>query len=196
MGFFSRTSATDTENELLENAGLPSSEDLNEAYFDKGDTSIEVAPLNPPTAPSYGIEDAIALMRTLPAENTEVVVAVVKQTLESTRINVDDIIKDAKNKEARLLNKNAQLEKEIRQLEQQIAKRNQQISALLADHKETVSVRERLQLANKPSLNKAPVKQNPTSSVATSSEAQKTSHEQQPQRPPETSKTAFNHPPK
>lgn len=147
MGLFSRTSQPNENSELLDDGALPNSADLAGNYF-------EPEPLAPqPKATprrnlSYGIEDAISLMRKLPSDNMEVVVAVVKQTLESTNINVDDIIADANDKEDRLLKKNTQLENEIKDLQQQIADRNKQIAGLLEDHKETVSVRERLQLAN------------------------------------------------
>lgn len=149
MGLFSRNNNDDTSGELLDSPGLPSSLDLNEDYFEPElpvTTKAEVKPAR--KAISYGIEDAISLMRKLPSDNMEVVVSVVKQTLESTQISVDDIIADANDKEERLLNRNTQLEKEIQDLQQQIATRNKQITDLLEDHKETVSVRERLQLAN------------------------------------------------
>jgi len=149
MGLFSRNNNDDTSSELLESAGLPSSLDLNEDYFEPELPAKTQAAVKPSRkAVSYGIEDAISLMRKLPSDNMEVVVSVVKQTLESTQISVDDIIADANDKEERLLNKNTQLEKEIQDLQQQIATRNKQITELLEDHKETVSVRERLQLAN------------------------------------------------
>lgn len=147
MGLFSRTSQPNDTSELLDNDALPSSADLTEDYFEP-EPLVPQAKATPRRNLSYGIEDAISLMRKLPADNMEVVVSVVKQTLESTNINVDDIIADANDKEDRLLKKNTQLEKEIKDLQQQIADRNKQIASLLEDHKETVSVRERLQLAN------------------------------------------------
>ena len=149
MGLFSRNNNDDTSGELLDSAGLPNSLDLNADYFEP-DTPAQIKTNPSPVrkAISYGIEDAISLMRKLPSDNMEVVVSVVKQTLESTQISVDDIITDASDKEERLLNHNSQLEKEIKDLEQEIASRNKQIKELLLDHKETVSVRERLQLAN------------------------------------------------
>ena len=158
MGLFSRNQQEDNENDLLESPGLPTSQDLNDDYFEPDEDIIPVAaaPKASRRALSYGIEDAIGLMRKLPKDNTDVVVSVVKQTLESTQISIDDIIADATDKEERLLNKNAQLEREIKDLQAEIASRNKQISELLADHKETVTVREQLQLANKLEERKAP----------------------------------------
>jgi predicted phage tail protein len=151
MGLFSRNQQEDSDNELLDSPGLPTSQDLNDEYFEPDGDILPVAAAPKPAkrALSYGIEDAIGLMRKLPRENTDVVVSVVKQTLESTQISIDDIIADATDKEERLLNKNTQLEREIKDLQAEIATRNKQIADLLADHKETVTVREQLQLANK-----------------------------------------------
>lgn len=149
MGLFSRSQQEDTETELLDSPGLPNSQDLNGEFFEPEEPLVaKPAPKSVKPNLSYGIEDAIGLMRKLPKDNKEVVVSVVKQTLESTNISIDDIIADATDKEERLLNKNAQLEKEIKDLQAQIAARNKQIAELLADHKETVGVREQLQLAN------------------------------------------------
>src|SRR6266478_1985249 len=49
--------------------------------------------------PDYGINKAIELMRLLPDENVELIVRVVKTTLESTNINVASIVKDATRKQ-------------------------------------------------------------------------------------------------
>ncbi|MBB3168493.1 hypothetical protein [Simiduia aestuariiviva] len=157
MGLFSRSQPEDNENDLLDSPGLPTSQDLNNDFFEPETTAAaSPAPKVAKRNLSYGIEDAIGLMRKLPKDNAEVVVSVVKQTLESTNISIDDIIADATDKEERLLNKNTQLEKEIKELQAQIAARNKHISQLLADHKETVSVREQLQLANKLTAPKKP----------------------------------------
>lgn len=159
MGLFSRKDDSDASSELLESPGLPNSLDLQENYFEP---DLEARPIiqakSPRRSVTYGIEDAINLMRKLPSDNLEVVVSVVKQTLESTQISVDDIIADANDKEERLLSKNTQLEKEIQELQHQISSRNQQIAKLLEDHKETVVVRERLQLANQLNERATPAK--------------------------------------
>lgn len=183
MGLFSRNNNDDTSGELLDSAGLPNSLDLNTDYFEPDTPTLTKASPNASRkAISYGIEDAISLMRKLPSDNMEVVVSVVKQTLESTQISVDDIITDANDKEERLLARNSQLEKEIKDLEQEIASRNKQIKDLLLDHKETVTVRERLQLAN--ALNE---KANP--------KVRKPPQESLPANEAETSATAKNAPP-
>jgi hypothetical protein len=99
--------------------------------------------------PNYGIEKAIELMRLLPADNVELVVQVVKKTLESLQIQVPSIIKDASRKQSDIEGRIDVLKKEIFELESEISTRKTEISALEADHKETTSVKERLILAEK-----------------------------------------------
>ncbi len=96
----------------------------------------------------YGIEQAIALMRLLPHEaNTELVVQVVKKTLESTNIRVPKIIEDATRKERDLDARVGQLEREIGELEREIQVREAEIERHQKDRAETTTVKERLQLA-------------------------------------------------
>ena len=99
--------------------------------------------------PNYGIEKAIELMRLLPADNIELVVQVVKKTLESLQIQVPSIIKDASRKQQDIEGRIDVLKKEIAELESEISTRKTEIGALEADHKETTTVKERLILAEK-----------------------------------------------
>ena len=157
MGFFSRGTQDDANSgDFLDDVDLPSSADLNEDLFSNNDAPARIPtaskpavaqPQRPARSGYYGIEDAIKLMRALPRDNNEVVVTVVKKTLESTDIQVTDIIDDANTKEDRIRNEHKTLETEIKDLQDQIAKRNHQISDLLKDLKETTDVRQRLQLA-------------------------------------------------
>ena len=97
----------------------------------------------------YGINRAIELMRQLPSDNVELVVRVVKTTLESTHVNVGTIIKDATRKQADIEGRIEVLRKEIGELETEIATRRSEISSLESDHKETTMVKDRLTLAEK-----------------------------------------------
>ncbi len=108
-----------------------------------------IMPLEPEPAQRYGIGQAIELMRMLPAENVELVVQVVKRTLESTHIRIDTIIQDASRKQAEIEGRIAVLKQEIAELEREIATRKSEIGALEADHRETTQVKERLLLAEK-----------------------------------------------
>ena len=153
MGLFSRTNNGANGQDDFDEIDLPTSNDLKGGMFTSEESNV--APPSPAPARraapaikgTYGIEDAIKLMRSLPRDNNEVVVTVVKKTLESTSIKVNDIVSDANQKEARIRNQHKTLEEEIKELQDQIAQRNQQISDLLHDLKETTDVRQRLQLA-------------------------------------------------
>jgi len=151
MGLFSRTNSGNPGQEEFDEIDLPTSDDLKGGMFTSEEpaTPVAAAPVRrtTPVKGSYGIEDAIKLMRSLPRDNNEVVVTVVKKTLESTNIKVTEIVDDANQKETRIRNQHKTLEGEIKELQDQIAHRNQQISDLLQDLKETTDVRQRLQLA-------------------------------------------------
>lgn len=100
----------------------------------------------------YGIDKAIQLMRTLPSDNVELVVQVVKHTLESTNVHIPEIITDAKRKQDDIQGRIKVLRDEIADFEREIETRREEISRLDADYKETSLVRERLELAE--NLNK------------------------------------------
>jgi uncharacterized small protein (DUF1192 family) len=90
---------------------------------------------------SYGIEDAIALMRKLPNVNSEITITVVKKTLESANIQVEEIISDAEHKESQIENRTDELSKEIAELQERIGHLNEEITELTADLKETTKVK-------------------------------------------------------
>ena len=105
---------------------------------------------DPPPSPDYGINAAIQLMRSLPVDqNPELVVTVIKTTLESLRVKVADIIVDASRKQADLEHRVETLTKEIADYEKEIQQRRDEIARLEADHAETTSVKSRLELAEK-----------------------------------------------
>lgn len=102
-----------------------------------------------PETGSFGIDKAIQLMRTLPTDNIELVVQVVKLTLESTRIKIAVIIDDATRRQDDIQGRIKVLREEIAEFEKEIAQRREEISGLDADFTETSMVKERLQLAEK-----------------------------------------------
>jgi translation initiation factor IF-2 len=106
------------------------------------------APIEP-DSPDYGIEKAIELMRLLPADNVQLVVQVVKKTLESLGVQVSTIIRDASRKQSDIEGRIDVYKKEIVELESEISTRKSEITRLEADHTETSSVKERLVLAEK-----------------------------------------------
>jgi hypothetical protein len=100
-----------------------------------------------PETDDYGIEKAIELMRTLPSENVELVVQVVKFSLESVGIKLPVIIEDAIRRQKDIQGRIGVLRAEIADLEAEIKTRKDEIERLDTDHKETTMVRERLELA-------------------------------------------------
>ncbi len=103
----------------------------------------------PPIAADYGVDQAIQLMRTLPQDNVELVVQVVKHTLESAQIQISHIIDDATHRQQDIEGRVQVLKDEIAELEKEISTRKQEIERLEADHEETTTVRDRLVLAEK-----------------------------------------------
>lgn len=99
---------------------------------------------------AYGIAQAILLMRSLPVDqNVELVVRVIRQTLESMHVQLPDIIDDASAKETALQGRMERLDLEIEAYAEQIEVRRQEISQLQAELRETSTVKERLLLAQK-----------------------------------------------
>ena len=99
---------------------------------------------------SYGIDQAIALMRTLPVDqNVELVVRVIRHTLESTNVLLPSIIDDALAREAMLQERMERLDSEIESFAEQIDLRRQEIGRLSSELKETSTVKDRLLLAQR-----------------------------------------------
>jgi hypothetical protein len=97
---------------------------------------------------AYGIAQAIHLMRSVPVEdNVELVVAVIRSTLESLNIRLSDIIDDASSREHTLHARIETLKGEIADHEKQIDTRSQEIGVLHSELSETTKVKERLLLA-------------------------------------------------
>ena len=98
----------------------------------------------------YGIDEAMSLMRTLPVDqNVELVVRVVRNTLESMNVQLGDIIADAQHREEKLGGRTKVLESEIAELSAQIEQRRQEIGRLERDLTEVTTVKERLCLAER-----------------------------------------------
>jgi len=99
---------------------------------------------------SFGIADAIQLLRSLPTDqNSELVVRVVRATLASLNVRLPDIIEDANRKQTLTQDKIAAERAQVAELEKQLEAHRKQIAALEADLQETTTVRDRLQLAEK-----------------------------------------------
>lgn len=97
--------------------------------------------------PTFGIQRAIELMRKLPPENVELVVSVVKTTLESAQVDIESIVEDAVGRRRKISDRIDGLRSEITEFEEEIAARKTEISALERDYAETTGVQEKLELA-------------------------------------------------
>jgi len=94
---------------------------------------------------NYGIEEAVGLMRKLPDVDTDVVITVVRKTLESANVRVNEIINDAEKKEGNINKRTNTLTSEIEELQKKITLRNKEISILTKDLQETTKVKKLLQ---------------------------------------------------
>jgi hypothetical protein len=98
----------------------------------------------------YGIAEAIQLLRGLPVDqNGELVVRVVRATLASLDVRLPDIIEDASRRQKITQDKITAEHVQVAELEKQLEAHRKEIASLEADLKETTSVKERLQLAEK-----------------------------------------------
>mgnify|MGYP007087006683 FL=1 len=146
MGIFSRQNDNDNNDEELSHVDLPTQNDLSDDFLDNSEFTAPRAPQKSLQKPDYDIEKAIRLMSALPEGETQLVVTIVRQTLESMDVDVGDIIQDAECKEKRLNDRHQKLRHSIRDFEAKIADKNQQIKVLLEDLKETSKVKQQLQL--------------------------------------------------
>jgi hypothetical protein len=104
----------------------------------------------PSTTPAYGIAEATQLMRSLPVDqHPDLVVRVVRATLASLHVHLPDIIEDATRKQKATQERIVAVHGQIAELERQLEIQRKEIAALEADLKETTSVKERLQMAEK-----------------------------------------------
>src|SRR5262249_54072350 len=98
-----------------------------------------------PPAATVGIDYAVQLMRSLPTNNIELVVQVVRRTLESLNIHVTDIVRDAAKRQKDIQTRVGQLNNEIMALQAEVERRQLEIKSLEAAHGEVTLVKERLE---------------------------------------------------
>jgi len=99
---------------------------------------------------SYGITEAIQLLRSLPRDQSdELIVGVMGATLESLNVHLSDIIEDATRKQEVTQERIAAVNAQVADLETQVAQLRVEIAALEADLKETTDAKERLQRAER-----------------------------------------------
>ena len=99
--------------------------------------------------PSYGVADLIALIKSIPIDHhPDLVVQVVKTTLESVGVHVADIMDDAARLESDVKDRIAAIEGEIGGLAQEIDRRRDLIAQLRSDVADLTFAKERWQKAD------------------------------------------------
>ena len=99
---------------------------------------------------SYGIADVVRVLRSLPVDqHSELVLRVVKKTLESVNVQIPDLVADAVKQEEKLGGRIAALQGKIQDLSKQVETHRQEVSRLEAELAEMTSAKQRLQLAEK-----------------------------------------------
>ena len=114
------------------------------------DSIQESESLITPQPVDYGIDKAIELLQKLPQDNASLVVAVVRETLQSANIDVERVVEDARNKVAQMRQDMEALSAEIAVLKTQIVQKETEIIRTEADLKETLRVQDLLQRAPGP----------------------------------------------
>jgi len=116
----------------------------------------------------YGIAEAIQLLRGLPVDqNPDLIVRVVRATLASLNVHLSDIIEDASKKQKSTQERIASEHSKVADLEKQLADHRKEIAALEADLKETTTVKDRLQMAEKGAAAPTPIRGVPSPHTAT-----------------------------
>jgi hypothetical protein len=142
------------------------------------------------SAAQYGIDHAIRLMRTLPMdERADLVVSVIKITLESLNVRVSDIVADGTVRLESLRGRITEFQLAVSKYEREIEMRRQEIARLEAELDETTRVQDHLQLAGENALTPrlrpalAPASAPPTGPSASKPDAASTSSRRAPQMP-------------
>ena len=133
MGLFDRKKPQRTVNE--EEDPAPSGEEPEQAAGAHNAQNQPVKPEPPPPprrdGPTrrYGVEQVLELLRVLPVDkNQELVAQVIRKTLESVHISIDTIIEDATKAQAEIRKGIESLTQRISDLKQEIAARQKQVA--------------------------------------------------------------------
>jgi hypothetical protein len=101
--------------------------------------------------PAYGIEQAVALLESLPqgGRNRDLVFQVVKTTLQSLKVEVSEIVADASRKEATINTKIKGLENEIAEFDARIKAKRREVQGLRKEHQQILNVRQHLEQSDR-----------------------------------------------
>jgi hypothetical protein len=133
---------------------IHSSQEEEMSIFGKREEIAQPPPLPAPTAApaksgQYGIVDVIRLLRSLPVDqHGDLVVRVIRSTLESVNVHVSDLVEDATRHQQKLAERVAGLQSQIMDLSKQIETHRNEVARLEAELAETTTAKERLHHAD------------------------------------------------
>jgi septal ring factor EnvC (AmiA/AmiB activator) len=112
---------------------------------DRGASKQETGAKTAGAGTGYGIANVLALLRDLPIDaNPDLVMRVVRQTLESNHVRVEDLVAEARTCTRKLEQAIASEHASIVELEREIASKNAAVSKLKSDLAEMRQAGERL----------------------------------------------------
>jgi hypothetical protein len=136
MSLFSKSTLTDGLSSLGVSDLIKSTGNKNSQ-----ESAMSNSSKSPKTAASYGIQQAIDLINTLPDASPELMIPVVIKTLESVNIRVEDIIGDATEREEVIESNSIELITKIESLEAEINSLNDQVMTLNTELESITHVR-------------------------------------------------------
>lgn len=117
----------------------------------EGEPEAEGSPAGMEGSRAFGIADVMRLLKSLPVEqHADLVVRVVRVTLGSLNVRVDDIIADASRKEKSIQETISSLRGRVADLEEQLEARRRELGARESELHEISRAKERLQMADRP----------------------------------------------
>lgn len=163
MGLFSRRSTNIFEDDEF----LRHEVDAGSGHTaDYGDVVMDSPEQQSSSKPEYGIQETIKLLRAMPKGDQDIVLMVVKKTLESMDVRVADIIRDAEIKEKGFNQLLSTLRAEVTDYQSKVKTKQQEIITLEVVLKETTAVKNRLMYVENLSAEKAKIPMMEDSSVS------------------------------
>lgn len=146
--------------EIPKSVSSSSSSDLGPKAPEAPKPPTIVSPSISPSASkgSYGIEQAVALLESLPqgGRNRDLVFQVVKKTLQSLNVEIPAIVADAQAKEQALEGRLKGLDDEIAEFEARIKAKRREAQTLKKEHLQIQQVRQHLEQAERRSSGSLP----------------------------------------
>lgn len=163
MGLFSRRSTNIFDDDEF----LRHEVDAGSGHTgDYGDVVMDAPERQSSSKPEYGIQETIKLLRAMPKGDQDIVLMVVKKTLESMDVRVADIIRDAEIKEKGFNQLLSTLRAEVTDYQSKVKTKQQEIITLEVVLKETTAVKNRFMYVENLSAEKAKIPMMEDSSIS------------------------------